>query len=233
VFTHDHFGPSTHQQAGLYSTLAVQPRGSSWVDPETGVPFGGRVDGGPTSWRANIITADPNESYREFLFQFADFQQLIRPTRSSRTSLILIAWSRVGKFDAQNVINGPAREEAPLPIAVARLAQCPGGVPLPCPEAIMAKDPGTTVVNYRNEPIVSRVFDPRTGAQALGLRGGLSFVYRSDVLRADARLNVQPAEPAPLTADVRPGDPFTPIMRAYQGDKIKIRAQGGRHRRES
>ena len=27
VFTHDHFGPSTHQQAGLYAGLVVEPQG--------------------------------------------------------------------------------------------------------------------------------------------------------------------------------------------------------------
>ena len=29
VFTHDHFGPSTHQQAGLYAGLVVEPAGST------------------------------------------------------------------------------------------------------------------------------------------------------------------------------------------------------------
>jgi manganese oxidase len=229
VFTHDHFGPSTHQQAGLYGTFAVQPEGSSWFDPETGVQFGaGREDGGPTSWRANIITADRSQSYREFLFQLSDFQQAYKADAQFQDIVDPGSGNRVvGKFDAQKVINGPAREEVPLPIVVARSEQCPGGVPLPCPEAIMAKDPGTAVVNYRNEPLVSRVFDPLTSAQALGMAGDLSFVYRSDVPRTDARLNVQPAVPLPLTADVQPGDPFTPIIRAYQGDKIKIRAQVG------
>jgi hypothetical protein len=41
VFTHDHFGPSTHQQTGLYAGLVVEPKGSQWRDPETGVVFGG------------------------------------------------------------------------------------------------------------------------------------------------------------------------------------------------
>ena len=30
VFTHDHFGPSTHQQAGLYAGLVVEPKDSEW-----------------------------------------------------------------------------------------------------------------------------------------------------------------------------------------------------------
>ena len=37
VFTHDHFGPSTHQQVGLYAALVIEPKWSSWFDSETGV----------------------------------------------------------------------------------------------------------------------------------------------------------------------------------------------------
>ncbi|HEV8168190.1 MAG TPA: hypothetical protein VGP59_02555, partial [Pyrinomonadaceae bacterium] len=36
VFTHDHFGPSTHQQAGLYAGLVVEPRDSQWKNAEDG-----------------------------------------------------------------------------------------------------------------------------------------------------------------------------------------------------
>src|SRR4029079_19678254 len=62
VFTHDHFGPSTHQQAGLYAVLFVEPRDSQWKSAEDGTAMGGgtitpppvRPDGGPTSWKANI-----------------------------------------------------------------------------------------------------------------------------------------------------------------------------------
>jgi len=67
VFTHDHFGPSTHQQVGLYAGLVAEPRGSKWRDPENGVFFGSRFDGGPTSWRADILTSNTADSYREFL----------------------------------------------------------------------------------------------------------------------------------------------------------------------
>src|SRR5262249_52500352 len=60
VFTHDHFGPSTHQQVGLYAGLLIEPERSQWRNPETGQIFGGsgvapvRPDGGPTSWKADI-----------------------------------------------------------------------------------------------------------------------------------------------------------------------------------
>ena len=77
VFTHDHFGPSTHQQVGLYGGLLVEPEGSKWYDPIAGgllYDTAKRSDGGPTSWQANIVTANPLDSYREFALEFADFQ---------------------------------------------------------------------------------------------------------------------------------------------------------------
>ena len=84
VFTHDHFGPSTHQQAGLYAGLLVEPTGASWRDPETGTIMGRpasqppvRSDGGPTSWKVDILTtntANQDVSYREFMLEFQDLQ---------------------------------------------------------------------------------------------------------------------------------------------------------------
>ncbi len=79
VFTHDHFGPSTHQQGGLYAGLLVEPESSLWLDMSTGAPLGGRNDGGPTSWRANIVTEDRAESYREFALEFQDMLLVYPP----------------------------------------------------------------------------------------------------------------------------------------------------------
>ena len=84
-------------------------------------------------------------------------------------------------------------------------------------------------VNYRNEPVALRVRDPGTNKQATGLAGDLSHVYRSNVLRADRRFNVQPNFYPPLTADVQPGDPFTPLLRAYENDPVQIRILVGAH----
>ncbi|HEX4963605.1 MAG TPA: hypothetical protein VF173_22445, partial [Thermoanaerobaculia bacterium] len=83
VFTHDHFGPSTHQQAGLYAGLVVEPKGSLWRENQNGNVFGGfdpatgkivdkRFDGGPTTWQAVIETRDQKESFREFLVELQD-----------------------------------------------------------------------------------------------------------------------------------------------------------------
>jgi hypothetical protein len=214
VFTHDHFGPSTHQQTGLYAGLVVEPKNSKWRHPETGVFFGGagvtpRFDGGPTSWRADIITANVAESYREFLLEFADFQLA---------------------YDGARPVNPPAKNEPGLPFLLEPAEKCPGSsFTPPCPEAIAAADVGTMSVNYRNEPVALRVRDPGTNKQAAGLAGDLSHVYRSNVLRADTRFNSQPMFYPPLTADVQPGDPFTPLLRAYEDDPVQIRILVGAH----
>ena len=52
VFTHDHFGPSTHQQAGLYAGLIVEPAGSTWFHNETGVQLGTNSGTGLTTTAA-------------------------------------------------------------------------------------------------------------------------------------------------------------------------------------
>ncbi|HKV33415.1 MAG TPA: hypothetical protein VJP89_03825 [Pyrinomonadaceae bacterium] len=214
VFTHDHFGPSTHQQTGLYAGLVIEPQNSKWRHPETGAIFGGagvppRFDGGPTSWRADILTANVADTYREFLLEFADFQLA---------------------YDGNRPVNPPAKNEPGLPFLLEPAQICPGSnFPPPCPEAIAAADVGTMSVNYRNEPVALRVRDPNTNTQAGGLAGNLSHVYRSNVTRADTRFNVQPNFYPPLTADVQPGDPFTPLLRAYEDDPVQIRILVGAH----
>lgn len=222
VFTHDHFGPSTHQQVGLYAGLVIEPKGSTWKDSETGAIFGGRFDGGPTSWRADIITANSADSYREFMLEFADFQHAYLAGRGVDAHGNPIP-------DPKAAINPPAKQEIGLPFLIGRMEQCPGGFPLPCPEAISAAEPGTMVVNYRDESVALRVRNPATNKQADGLAGDLSHVYRSNVTRADPLLNVQPTFYPPLTKDVKPGDPFTPLLRAYQNDRVQIRILVGAH----
>jgi manganese oxidase len=202
VFTHDHFGPSTHQQVGLYAGLVLEPKTSQWRDPETGAIFGTRFDGGPTSWRADILTSNQANSYREFLLEFSDFQLAYRPDNTP--------------------VNPPARAEVGLPFLVAPAPECPGGAPRPCPEAISADDPGTMVVNYRNEPLALRVRNPFTNTQAAGAAGDLSMAFRS-ITREDPLLNVQPRFYPLLTKGVKPTDPFTPLMRFYENDKVQIR----------
>jgi hypothetical protein len=223
VFTHDHFGPSTHQQAGLYAGLVIEPQGSIWKNPETGVVMGTRtVDGGPTSWQANIIELDASKSHREFLFEFADYQLAYQAGAGVDANGNPIA-------DPQRVINPPIVNEIGLPFIVENGMVCPGGVPAPCPEAISSKDPGTGSVNYRNEPVPLRVRNPGTNTQASGAAGDLSKVYKSNITRADPLFNVQPTFYPALTKGVKPGDPFTPLLRAYENDQVQIRILVGAH----
>jgi hypothetical protein len=108
TFSHDHYGPSTFQQIGLYSTILAEPAGSTWVHNEDGHLLGstpdgkgGRqvadatctvncTDGGPTSWQAAILppASAPNGStvkselikdHREFYFEMSDFQHAYEP----------------------------------------------------------------------------------------------------------------------------------------------------------
>lgn len=213
VFTHDHYGPSTHQHPGLYAGLVIEPAGSTWRHNETGELLGTRTtDGGPTSWQA-IIDPLNEDPYREFMLEIGDFSLAYRG----------------GIADAP--VNPPAKEEIGLPDLLAVAPECPGGVPRPCPEAISADDPGTMTVNYRNEPVALRVFDG-VSAQTPGLAGDLSYAMESRTDRAIPELNQ--ANPttvpyAPLTQNLMDGDPFTPMLKAYEGDLIQIRAMIGAH----
>jgi hypothetical protein len=183
VFTHDHYGPSSHQQHGFYAALVVEPKDSVWTqlggNPEKvvkidtgkktsaqsaqaemklecanalpsaigtkaygggsqGKPLKCRNDGGPTSYAANIGFTDPStnnnrkpEVRREYNLAFADFAILynadLRP------------------------VNPPGRQdELLLPHNVRNGLK-------PKPEGISTEDPGTRLLNYRNEPIPLRI----------------------------------------------------------------------------
>ena len=309
IFTHDHYGPSTHQQIGLYATVLTQPAGSKWVqnetgqqlgyDPVTGTPAAGRMDGGPTSWQAAIlppavapsgVTTQPDQvgAFREFYFEFSDFQHAYEagvyvgadaqgvpippgapfadagigePGPNPRINRAL----GVALGEAFRVtINPPARQQA-VPLYPNLVQEVVGGVipgcpARPCPQAISVEDPGMLVVNYRNEPIALRVFDPnkpgpdgKPGMQADGFEGDLSFALTSRLMDKTGGWNGGPAQPIvrkipalnqtetqlgffgrPLNvaSATTGGDPFTPMMRAYQGDTIRVKIQAGAHEEE-
>ena len=250
VFTHDHYGPSTHQQVGLYSTLLVEPEGSVWKHNETGNLLGTRHDGGPTTWQAVIepTAGGANfEAHREFYFEFADFQHAYEANGGAlitqpNENLIGPSVTIPSYADFAAAINPSFRLPPANPADIfVHPNWCPGPlgglvVPRPCPEAISADDPGTYALNFRNEPIGLRVFNGIVGpgaGQTPGMAGDLSFAYQSRTDRAIPELNTQPAGPyPPLTADVQPGDPWTPLLRVYMGDRVRIRVQVGAHEEE-
>lgn len=247
VFTHDHFGPSTHQQAGLYAGLLIEPSGSLWIDPVTGDTMGGtigttqivkRPDGGPTGWQANIIGSNPTQSYREFALEFQDLQlAYYAPSRSSFTPYPVWTGDTTAAFLAGvKAYNGWVDNNNYLGNSATmaqQLISSSGNI-------------GTYSLNYRNEPIPLRTASyPQTSStvpQATGSAGDLSYAFSSDVQRADPSLNSQPATGSAiasgsvftypqtaLTPGMDPGDPFTPLLRAYQGDSIQIRTLVGAH----
>jgi hypothetical protein len=246
VFTHDHFGPSTHQQIGLYAGLLVEPNKSKWLNPIKGDQYGvanngvrrpvnvnGATkhvsDGGPTGWQANIITLNEEDSYREFMLEFQDNQQAyfadskdtLDPyphypgtTTKSFTDSVT---AYTGWMDPTNAINAPG-----------------------APQLISSGGKGTYSVNYRNEPIPLRVSN--NGTQPTNLGGNLAYAFSSSLTRSDASFNTQPVGGSlidtnttfkypvqPIAAGMNPTDPYTPLFRAYENDKIQVRTLVGAH----
>jgi hypothetical protein len=314
TFTHDHLGPSTHQQVGLYATMLTEPPRSQWQDNEKGTPLyqrvnteclvGGagtrdrdtqgetpsvRCDGGPTSWQAVIAAGKGEEetypSHREFFLQFGDFQHAYRKDEFRGVNELGVV---VAKNETRNGVAAdqsfrkaitpsfrkPSRPN--FPHVVALPDTCPGGadqmddedrrqakkdgvelqpsIQRPCPEIISADDVGTLVVNYRQEPVAARVMEfqpsaarggapyevhnlPSSGVRArqkTGEAGDLALAFQSRVDRGLQALNdIHGHSPYPLlTQDTRPGDPFTPILRAYSGDLVRVKIQAGSHEHE-
>lgn len=243
VFTHDHFGPSSHQHHGLYAALVVEPAGSVWQtldghDLGTGVTP--RADGGPTSYAANIITpqmpeagvacnvttdpscVDKDRTAREFNLAFADYALVYSGAQGG----------------ANQPINPPNRVEGNLPSPVLHTGT-------PQPEGISTKDPGTQLINYRNEPIPLRVGEQVVPAPGETARNPLSCAPLPDGRNACIQ---QRSGPAGDMANVfsskthegqgeagsaiftesldrgrGPGDPATPLLMAYAGDRVQIR----------
>ncbi len=295
TFTHDHLGPSTHQQIGLYATMLTEPPGSEWRHNETGVLLGTRADGGPTTWQA-IITGKGksklevdgdgrDDAHREFFLQFGDFQHAyhkgvyVGVSKDGKPSTIDPAAAPTAET-FRKAINPSVRKPASssptgLPDIVEHAPDCPGGKdaarlpgavygsaarpPRPCPEAISADDVGMMVVNYRNEPVGARVYDPgrtgpdgKSGMQADGLAGDMAFALQTRTDRKCAPMNYadgnvpfaaaspnpvcatdgSPNTPYPVQTNAHLGDPFTPIMRAYSGDLVRVKVQAGSHEHE-
>lgn len=264
IFTHDHFGPSTHQQIGLYATVLAEPAGSSWYHSETGQQMYSRADGGPTSWQAVIAAGDlngdgSNDSFREFFLEFSDFQHAYEAG-------VYVGAGPDGVPDAgaypvsadsfRYAINPPGRADASN--LLESVVEVAGGQPIgctsrPCPQAISVDDPGIFVVNYRSEPVGLRIYDPaklapdgKPGMQADGLAGDLAYALQSRTDRAIPALNLAPSAinsasgptgastvfPPHVNLADQPGDPFTPLLRTYSGDNVRLRVNAGGHEEE-
>ena len=243
VFTHDHFGPSTHQQAGLYAGLLIEPCKSYWLDGQTGVQYGtnqGRpngadgkppMDGGPTGWQANIVDRNTmTNSYREFALEFAD-SQLAYTAQSRATASPYLG----GSDTSYTGWSDPAHAVNPQTGAVGANSPRP-----PFPALVTFQfNTGGWSLNYRDEPLTLRVFG---GAPANPVPNGSDLAYSfASISRSLSSLNTQPAEGTPIApgfnnfkypapfAGAGPTDPYTPLLRAYDGDNIQVRTLVGAH----
>ena len=176
IFTHDHFGPSTHQQVGLYAGLLVEPDGSRWQEPVSGAFLGTNLgcplgadgktidDGGPTSWQANILTALAKDSYREFALEFQD-----RQLGYKSSSLSPAQRKPYVRYQTRNPACGQfwgwADESTKALTPPLATSPCPPNIPTPTPSIVtLTFDTGTYSLNYRNEPPPFRL-NPEHGTQ--------------------------------------------------------------------
>jgi len=235
VFTHDHYGPSTHQMAGLYGALLVEPRNSKWTALD-GTVFGNRFDGGPTSYAANILPATKADSYREFGLAWQDLQLVYQPGSKSAPDCY------PGQTPLYNncnpVASGATYQGWADPGNAIGCPTCGPGITLSAPVPLLISDFGAGIfsMNYRGEPLPLRVAFPTNPLSfdfnAIKDALDLSHAFRS-IPRLDSAMNIQPLgngfPQKPISDGMLPTDPYTPLLRAYENDKVQIRVVTGAH----
>jgi hypothetical protein len=142
-----------------------------------------------------------------------------------------------GWVDPANALN------APSPIAT----DLATGLGKPFPQLISDGRTGIYSMNYRNESVIARVA-PSAASDQLIKKTDLAYVFDSLTDRNLTALNSQPIPGSPINParpdgfkfppEVvpsgapgvnEPGDPFTPLMRAYAGDDVEVRVLVGAH----
>jgi hypothetical protein len=105
----------------------------------------------------------------------------------------------------------------------------PGGVPLPCPEAVSAADPGTMVGQLpQRAGRAARAQDPAPTRRLRATRATSRTSTVRLTTRADARLNTQPTFYPALTGGLR-GRSVHAAAARLRGDKVQIRILVGAH----
>lgn len=238
VFTHDHFGPSSHQQHGLYAALIIEPSNSVWLNladstldwnklcssdetikknerskvigganlsadfdgscnasahkvvgkQELRPPLRLRNDGGPTSTRANIIApaclVGKSKASEQNLGSRKDSNPLDPSTTVAKTSCtenatndtrreyaVAFADFSILYNTALEPINPEQRDLSALKFGSRQVH-----LNQPMPLAISSEDPGTQLINYRNEPVPLRV----TNIKSDPILGGFNYSQDTD-----------------------------------------------------
>ena len=142
IFTHDHFGPSTHQQTGLYAGLVIEPAGSIWYHNETGVQLGTN-NGTPSATTAapppgrRSSTARPQEQLPRVHDRVRRLPAGLHAGRPG-----LPEPESRGRLDRHpaRAVNPPGRRRSACPISTPSRTECPvpdggqhGVLPPPAP----------------------------------------------------------------------------------------------------
>ncbi|PHS03597.1 MAG: copper oxidase [Kordia sp.] len=199
VFTHDHFGPSTHQQIGLYAGLVIEPQNSTWFDPISGKQLSSAnngtkrsvtvdgvsrtvSDGGPTSWQANIVLNDDiDDSYREFMLEFQDTQQAYLPGSISEPMEYPEFPEEFTGTAATNFVKDANKYRGWMDPNNAIHNQ-------KYPELISFGFRGTYSMNYRNEPLPLRVATNNSDPKDIATTGSSSSIHSSLLLKSNDSL---------------------------------------------
>ncbi len=174
TYWHDHAFGMTSWGHGLFGSLAVEPRGSTYHDPITGKPVrsGNIVD----IHTNEAVSAGVRGSFREFVLQLQD--------QNPRTE--------------NRILSGTVFEKQPAgQVRPSRINKLGSMDSWSLPD---------TAFKFLNG-------GERTSGSSIGMR----------VEPLNRRLKVNPDPSKLFSSDVH-GDPFTPMVRAYLGDPIVVRA---------
>ncbi len=177
---------------------------------------------------ADVNCIDADHTAREFNMAFADFA-LVYTTDSPK---ILV--------DRNQPINAANRTDTALPSPTLHTGT-------PIPEGISTKDPGSQLINYRNEPIPLRIGEQKTYAAGVTPPN----LYSCDTLADGSHSCTGQRASADAASDMAnvfsskvhawqgnagdnifteklgkgrdPGDPATPLLMAYARDKVQVR----------
>lgn len=193
-------------------------------------------DGGPTNWQAAIITENNEDSYREFMYEFQDNQQAY--TNDSRATIDPYPEWHEGMTNAQKVAFADSAKAYRGWMDTEHVINPPG---VGTPEIVTTGNKGILTVNYRNEPLPGRVLSDSANTSSDPNASDMAYAFSSNVVRSFPQFNEQP-DPGyvsdsnqfifakqPISPAMQGGDPFTPLARAYIGDKVQIRTLVGSH----
>lgn len=241
VFTHDHFAPSSIQQHGFYSALLIEPAESEWFKPD-GTSLADEK-GQAVGSKAMIVGAKDwltHENHREFALAVADFALLYDPRLDDEVETQGMGRLLSEADEAKQAARGS------LPSAAVEWLHAhaqkwweQNGRPVDPPfkpEAISKDHHNPYLVNYKHEPIPLRIGqmddklqipeDTLCGLKAVDFDedGQPILEKRQSIAR---QKKGKEGDLAFVFATREHGDPCTPILEAYEGEKVQIRMVQG------